>query len=54
MRGGVCAGEALLAGSRVVDAFGCDVRTFVWKHQVRPSGRICELQRKLSSISVLK
>lgn len=36
VRGGVCAGEALLAGNRVVDAFGCDVRTFVWKASGAP------------------
>lgn len=36
VRGGVCAGEVLLAGNRVVDAFGCDVRTFVWKASGAP------------------
>lgn len=36
--GGVCAGEMPLAGYRVVDAFGYDVRAFV-KLQVRSSGR---------------
>lgn len=35
-----------LAGCRAVDAFGCDVRTSVWKHQVRPSGGTRQLQQR--------
>lgn len=36
--GRVCAGEMPLAGYRVVDAFGYDVRAFVLNCQVCPSG----------------
>ncbi|CAK6963237.1 Hypothetical predicted protein [Scomber scombrus] len=44
--GGVCAGEMPLAGYCVVDAFGYDVRAFVLKLQVHPSGRAEQLQRR--------
>ena len=44
--GGVCAGEMPLAGYCVVDAFGYDVRAFVLKLQVHPSGRTGQLQRR--------
>ncbi len=42
-----------LAGYRVVDAFGYDVRAFVLKLQVRPSGRTWELQRRAVDIHIL-
>lgn len=51
--GGVCAGEVPLAGYRVVDAFGYDVRAFVLKLQVRPSGRMRELQRRARDVHIL-
>lgn len=38
--GGVCAGEMPLAGHRVVDAFGNDVRAFVLELRARSSGRM--------------
>lgn len=44
-RGADCAGEMPLAGYRVVDAFGNDVRAFVWRLQARSSGRVRLLQR---------
>lgn len=51
--GGVCAGEMPLAGYCVVDAFGYDVRAFVLKLQVRPSGRTRQLQRRAVNIHIL-
>lgn len=42
-----------LAGYRVVDAFGYDVRAFVLKLQVRPSGRTRQLQRRAGDIHIL-
>lgn len=44
VHGGVGAGEMPLAGYRVVDAFGYDVRAFVLELQVRSSGATLELQ----------
>lgn len=42
-----------LAGYRVVDAFGYDVRAFVLKLQVRPSGSARELQRRAGDVHIL-
>lgn len=44
------AGEMPLAGYRVVDAFGYDVRAFVLEHQLLSSGHTCVLQQQKPSV----